>query len=281
MTKKVIFVDVDGTLVNDDGLVPDSARTAITKARDNGHQVYLCTGRSKPELYESILSIGFDGIIGAGGGYVEVDEKIIYHKKVADEDVVHMVDFFNEKQLDFYLESNGGLFASQNLEAHLDKLIYGDVENDPIAREKKVNNPHPFMESLTYGETNLYRTDVNKACFLENKAVPFEEIKNEFSGKFEVMHCTVPIFGDDSGELMVPNIHKATAIELLLKHIGRNKKHTIGIGDGMNDAEMLTYCETGIAMGNAKEALKLLANEVTASVDEDGLYASFEKHGLL
>ncbi|CAK21720.1 Cof-type HAD-IIB family hydrolase [Listeria welshimeri] len=281
MTKKVIFVDVDGTLVNDDGLVPDSARTAITKARDNGHQVYLCTGRSKPELYESILSIGFDGIIGAGGGYVEVDEKIIYHKKVADEDVVHMVDFFNEKQLDFYLESNGGLFASQNLEAHLDKLIYGDVENDPIAREKKVNNPHPFMESLTYGETNLYRTDVNKACFLENKAVPFEEIKNEFSGKFEVMHCTVPIFGDDSGELMVPNIHKATAIELLLKHIGRNKKDTIGIGDGMNDAEMLTYCETGIAMGNAKEALKLLANEVTASVDEDGLYASFEKHGLL
>ncbi|MBC1644562.1 Cof-type HAD-IIB family hydrolase [Listeria welshimeri] len=281
MTKKVIFVDVDGTLVNDDGLVPDSARTAITKARDNGHQVYLCTGRSKPELYESILSIGFDGIIGAGGGYVEVDEKIIYHKKVADEDVVHMVDFFNEKQLDFYLESNGGLFASQNLEAHLDKLIYGDVENDPIAREKKVNNPHPFMESLTYGETNLYRTDVNKACFLENKAVPFEEIKNEFSGKFEVMHCTVPIFGDDSGELMVPNIHKATAIELLLKHIGRNKKDTIGIGDGMNDAEMLTYCETGIAMGNAKEALKLLANEITASVDEDGLYASFEKHGLL
>ncbi|MBC1343552.1 Cof-type HAD-IIB family hydrolase [Listeria welshimeri] len=281
MTKKVIFVDVDGTLVNDDGLVPDSARTAITKARDNGHQVYLCTGRSKPELYESILSIGFDGIIGAGGGYVEVDEKIIYHKKVADEDVVHMVDFFNEKQLDFYLESNGGLFASQNLEAHLDKLIYGDVENDPIAREKKVNNPHPFMESLTYGETNLYRTDVNKACFLENKAVPFEEIKNEFSGKFEVMHCTVPIFGDDSGELMVPNIHKATAIELLLKHIGRNKKDTIAIGDGMNDAEMLTYCETGIAMGNAKEALKLLANEVTASVDEDGLYASFEKHGLL
>ncbi|MBC2296469.1 Cof-type HAD-IIB family hydrolase [Listeria welshimeri] len=281
MTKKVIFVDVDGTLVNDDGLVPDSARTAITKARDNGHQVYLCTGRSKPELYESILSIGFDGIIGAGGGYVEVDEKIIYHKKVADEDVVHMVDFFNEKQLDFYLESNGGLFASQNLEAHLDKLIYGDVENDPIAREKKVNNPHPFMESLTYGETNLYRTDVNKACFLENKAVPFEEIKNEFSGKFEVMHCTVPIFGDDSGELMVPNIHKATAIELLLKHIGRNKKDTIGIGDGMNDAEMLTYCETGIAMGNAKEALKLLANEVTASVDEDGLYASFEKHDLL
>ncbi|MBC2010710.1 Cof-type HAD-IIB family hydrolase [Listeria welshimeri] len=281
MTKKVIFVDVDGTLVNDDGLVPDSARTAITKARDNGHQVYLCTGRSKPELYESILSIGFDGIIGAGGGYVEVDEKIIYHKKVADEEVVHMVDFFNEKQLDFYLESNGGLFASQNLEAHLDKLIYGDVENDPIAREKKVNNPHPFMESLTYGETNLYRTDVNKACFLENKAVPFEEIKNEFSGKFEVMHCTVPIFGDDSGELMVPNIHKATAIELLLKHIGRNKKDTIGIGDGMNDAEMLTYCETGIAMGNAKEALKLLANEVTASVDEDGLYASFEKHGLL
>ncbi|BCZ48376.1 hypothetical protein psyc5s11_44430 [Clostridium gelidum] len=280
LERKIIFIDVDGTLCNDCGLVPESAAIAIKQARKNGHLVYLCTGRSKAEIYDFIIDIGFDGIIGAGGGFVQVGNEMLYHKKVSNENVKHLVDFFNEHNVNFYIESNGGLYASKNLIPQLEKCIYGDVENDADAKYEKENNPNHFIEALIIGQ-DLYRGDVNKACFLEPKDISFEEIKNEFKNEFEVIHCTVPAFGDDSGELGVPGIHKATAIEVLLKHLDIDVKDTIAIGDGMNDAEMFEFCELGIAMGNAKPGLKEIADEVTDTHDEGGIYNSFKKHNLM
>lgn len=281
MEKKIIFLDIDGTLVTDDGWVPDSAAMACREARQKGHLIYLCTGRSKPEIYDFIMEIGFDGIIGAGGGFVELDDGMLYHKTVSAENVRYMVDFFNEKEIDFYLESNGGLFASKNFLPHVEYCLYGDVDNDPAAQKRKTENPHPFIEGLIFGEEDLYKADVNKACFLESKTTSFAEIKRAFEEAFDVIQCTVPAFGDESGELMVPGIHKAVAIETLLDHLGLSTKGTIAIGDGLNDIEMFDFCETGIAMGNAKEHLKTIADYVTDSVSDDGLFKAFKAFGLI
>lgn len=278
--RKIIFIDVDGTLCNDEGFVPESAAIAIKEARKNGHLVYLCTGRSKAEIYDYIMEIGFDGIIGAGGGFVEVGNKMLYHRKVSEENVRHLVEFFNKHNVDFYIESNGGLYASKNLIPKLEEILYGDIENDPVARDKKEHNPNHFIEALITGQ-DLYRDDVNKACFLEPRDISFEQIKEEFKNEFEVIHCTVPAFGEDSGELGVPEVHKATAIEVLLKHLNINIKDTIAFGDGLNDIEMFEFCELGIAMGNAKEGLKEIADEITNTHDEGGIYNSLKKHGLI
>lgn len=278
--KKIIFIDVDGTLCNDDGLVPESAATAVKEARKNGHLVYLCTGRSKAEIFDFIMDIGFDGIIGAGGGFVEIGGEMLYHKKVSEENVKHLVDYFNEHNVNFYIESNGGLYASKNLIPKLERIIYGDVINDPEAKYKKENKPDHFINCLITGQ-DLYRNDVNKACFLEPEEISFEQIKEEFNNEFEVIHCTVPAFGEDSGELGVPDVHKATAIEILLKHLNIDVKDTIAFGDGLNDIEMFEFCALGIAMGNAKPGLKEIADEVTDAHDEGGIYNSFKKHGLI
>ncbi|WP_019911034.1 Cof-type HAD-IIB family hydrolase [Paenibacillus sp. HW567] len=278
--RKIVFIDIDGTLVGDDGKVPESAQIACKKARENGHLLYLCTGRSKAEIYEEIWGIGFDGLIGAGGGYVESGSETLYHKKVKPEDVRQMVDFFDAQGVDFYLESNSALYGSRNLKAHLERRIYGDVVNDPAAKEQMLLSPHPFIAGITYGETDMYKEDVNKVCFLES-SLSFGQIKREFQGKFEAIQCTIPIFGEDSGELMIPGIHKAVAIADLLEHLKISRQDSMAIGDGMNDAEMLEYCAIGIAMGNAKPALKELANDITGNVGEDGLYQSFVKYGLI
>ena len=77
---KIIFLDVDGTLVNYENYIPESAVKAIRKARKNGHKVYICTGRSKAEVYPELWEIGLDGMIGGNGSYVEHAGEIVFHK---------------------------------------------------------------------------------------------------------------------------------------------------------------------------------------------------------
>lgn len=270
MKKKIIFVDVDGTLCNDQGLVPESAAQAIVSARKNGHLVYLCTGRSKAEIYDFIYNIGFDGVIGAGGGYIQVGDDMLVHKKVKSEDVKHMVDYFSENEIEFYLESNGGLYASPGLVNQLKDIM------------KQIGEPESnhFIESMITGE-DLYRDDINKACFLDNGKLVFSDIVEEFSGEFSVYQATVHVFGPNSGELGVPDVHKANAIEELLEHLGLDQADTIAIGDGLNDVEMLDYCATGIAMGNAKDGLKAIADYITTTHDEDGIANAFKHYQLI
>lgn len=62
----------------------------------NGYLFYLCIGCLKVEIYDFIWDVGFDGLIGVGGGYVEFGDEVFYYKKVMVEDVWYMVDFFNE-----------------------------------------------------------------------------------------------------------------------------------------------------------------------------------------
>ena len=230
MNKKIIFFDVDGTLVDvrpAREYVPESTIKAVRETRKKGNLCFLCTGRSLAEIYPHILDVGFDGIIGAGGGFVTIGDEMLYHKKVSDNDVHRVVDFFEENDYDYYLESNGGLFASENLVSRLEKITYGDLENDENARKKKEEQPSHFITSLIEGES-MYRSDVNKICFLENKDIPFQTINDHFSDAFNVIHCTVPAFGDDSGELSVVGVNKASAIETLIQHLNGLLEPTSG-----------------------------------------------------
>lgn len=279
MNKNIIFLDVDGTLVNDNGVVPESAKVAVRDARKNGHYVFLCTGRSKAELYDELMDIGFDGVIGAAGGYIEVNNEVILHKKVSREDVEHLVKYFDENNIDFYLESNGGLFASKNCKKTLNRLVFEGVDKDSEQYKELEKGMGKFIDGLIEGE-DLIRDDINKVSFLDSQT-SIEVIRDEFKDKFNVIHCTVPMFGKNSGELSVPGVHKALAIEYLLNYLGLSKEATFAYGDGTNDMEMLQYVNCGIAMGNAKEALKEIACDITGTHEEDGIYNSFKKYGLI
>lgn len=278
MSRKVVFVDVDGTLVNDRGVVPDSARAAVRAARANGHLVLLCTGRSMAEMWDEIMDVGFDGVIAAAGGYLEYRGEVIYHLNVPLDQVVRVVELFDANGTQYFLEANSGLYGSPGIKPRLRELVFGGVTDEVILAELEIGLG-PFTDRVIIG-ADPARDDINKISFLDCP-LSIEEIRSELGDAFTVIPGSVPMFGPNSGELSLPGVHKATAIQALLDHLGVDVADTLGYGDGHNDLEMLQHVGVGIAMGNAVPELVAVADEVTASVDADGLAASFARHGLI
>lgn len=95
--KKLLLFDVDGTLIDYDGTLPESIKKAISKARENGHLAVIVTGRSRSHIEEPILDIGFDGMIGGNGAYIELDNKVIKDETIQVEDVKRIVDYLNQQ----------------------------------------------------------------------------------------------------------------------------------------------------------------------------------------
>lgn len=277
---KIVFLDIDGTLCDDSGAVPESAKQAINQAHQKGHRFFLCTGRSKAEVPEEVLSLPISGMIGAGGGYCEVDGEVILHQVFDSEELKKLIVFLEENGVEYYLESNQGLFASANLRSRLIQLALNGLPENSIEGQEKVKSISWFLELLIEAPACIDYEDVNKVSFI-NQSVPYEAIHARYDGDFHMLRSTVPAFGPDSGEIGLKNINKKTAIETLLEHIGREKLDCLAFGDGENDIPMFEAVETGIAMANAHENLKAVADEITFTSSEDGIAHMLEKLSLV
>ena len=175
---KIIFIDVDGTLVDYEGNLPDSAVTAIRKARANGHRVYISTGRSKAEVYQNIWDIGLDGMIGGNGSYVEDHGAVILHQLISYEQCVHIVDWLHDRGLEFYLESNNGLFASEHFETAGEPVIQEYSRRKGLGSADAMTIRKAFPDMIFGGE--LYRDDLNKVSYILNSYQDFLDAKEEF-----------------------------------------------------------------------------------------------------
>ncbi|HEL1653791.1 Cof-type HAD-IIB family hydrolase [Streptococcus suis] len=278
--RKIIFLDVDGTLVDYHNRIPESAIRAIRQARENGHLVYVCTGRSRAEMQPELWEIGLDGMIGGNGSYVEHQDQVIMHQLLSEEDSRAIVDWLHERGLEFYLESNNGLFASENFrERARETLRIYSMNKGKTAEEVATQEVEDVMHGMIF-DGQLYRNDLNKVSFvldsyqdhLDSKQAFPQLVANTWGGRGESA-----LFGD----LGVKDIDKAHAISVLLNHLGASQADSIAFGDAKIDISMLDYCAVGVAMGNGGAEILAMADMITDDVEEDGLYNAFEKLGLL
>ncbi|AER20079.1 HAD family hydrolase [Streptococcus suis] len=278
--RKIIFLDVDGTLVDYHNRIPESAIRAIRQARENGHLVYVCTGRSRAEMQPELWEIGLDGMIGGNGSYVEHQGQVIMHQLLSEEDSRAIVDWLHERGLEFYLESNNGLFASENFrERARETLRIYSMNKGKTAEEVADQEVEDVIHGIIF-DGQLYRNDLNKVSFvldsyqdhLDSKQAFPQLVANTWGGRGESA-----LFGD----LGVKDIDKAHAISVLLDHLGASQADSIAFGDAKIDISMLDYCAVGVAMGNGGAEILAMADMITDDVEEDGLYNAFERLGLL
>lgn len=269
MSRKVLFVDVDGTLCGKKNCPPESAKLAIKLARENGHLVYICTGRSEAEVTDEIWSCGLDGMIGGNGSYIKDHGEVIYHKTLTKEESKGIVDWLFDHDLGFYLEANSGLYPSKN---YLDKVLSRYPEDHDMTGFKV------FVESMVdtsnYTKEDYYRTDLAKISYLLTSRADSDECKAVFPElKHNIWAVGSPI---EHGDVGVANINKQYAVEFLLNHLGVNKEDTISFGDETVDIPMFEATGYGVAMGGASEDLKKVADYITTETDDDGIYNAFK-----
>lgn len=272
---KIIFLDVDGTLIDYDAKCPASAAKAVDMARANGHKVYICTGCSKAEIEQRDLC-ELDGMIGGNGAYVEDNGHVVLHQGLSKDEVKHIVDWCNERHLGFYLEANSGMYCNDYMLEQGPATMVKYAQGKGADLSKATASANSFINSFIplKGE-DLYRDDVNKISFilsdyqdhLDSK-IEFSELEaNTWGGKGELA-----LFGD----LGPAGITKKTAIKALLKYLHADAKDTISFGDAKIDLSMFELCAYNVAMGNGGPEIKAAADYVTTDVNDDGLYNAFK-----
>lgn len=273
---KIIFLDVDGTLINYKQKLPESAKTAIDKARKNGHKVYLCTGCSLKEIEVHHWDLEYDGMIGGNGCYIETDGQVIKHDTLSLEDCTHFVNWCKDRKLAFRLECNSGIYLSDDYleKSLLARIRYERGKDATIQPSDKATLREGWLE----GE-NLYRDDVNKTAFVLNSYQDYLDAAKEFAG---LKVGTWGGVGENAlyGDVGVANITKASAIHELLTYLKADKNDTLGFGDAKSDIPMFECCQIAVAMGNSGPEAKEAADYITDDVDNDGLYNAFQHFQL-
>ncbi len=269
---KVIFLDIDGTIRDFDGTVQESAVEAIRKARRNGHEVFLNTGRLYCRIEKKIRDIGFDGVIASSGGYIEYKGERIAHKYFTQLAYIELMKDLLEQRCVVEMGNNkGGYVFQENWEDYC--RIYTDLCEKLCVDESEALMSVP-VESL------LEVPDVEQLIVFSRDEVR-REILSKWGYSFHITHICLPYSGRWAGEITPNYITKAEAIRQILKVKECGREDAVAIGDGDNDIEMIRFAGAGVAMGNGSPWVKEIADYVTSPIKEDGIWKAFDHLGLI
>ncbi len=258
---KMLVIDVDDTLLNDELKVPEETKQALVTAAEQGIIITLATGRMFASAKQTALQLGLNvPIITYQGALVKnvIDEKVHYECTVPRDVAGGVMEWAEQNGLHLQLYVNDKLYTREDN----DKIkMYSKMSNVPYRVEPDYAKllEMPTMKMLVIDEPE--RLDALKPD-LEKLLGAEAHITKSKPNFLEVMH---------------PQGTKGTALRHLAAEYGCTVEQVIAIGDSWNDHDMIETAGLGVAMGNAIPALKEIADYVTLTNNEQGVKHVIEK----
>lgn len=275
--KKLLFFDIDGTLAYPRQEPPVSTVAAIPQARQKGHMAFLSTGRTIDSIPESVSRIGFDGGIFSAGGQVAIGDHVLFHFHMADDLLQQLLVRLRTMPVFYALETADGRFHSENADEILRLADLSGISEGTMKLTHEILFD-PGMRPMT----EYAGQPVFKIAFHCPKGAARARLSTELAGLAKLVDydnlLELPI---SVGEISDPAVNKGNAIRALCRHLGMTTADCIAFGDSMNDSEMLQTAGIGVAMGNAPDAVKALADLVCDRCECDGIAKILKQLNLI
>ena len=274
MTKKLIFLDIDGTLTPaGSNQPPQSAMDAVRRAQAKGHLVFLCTGRN-PAMLAPVLALGFQGAVAGAGGYVFAGGEVLFDCPMPKKDFETGMKLLREQGVFRTIEAKDATWGDEDLG---DFLAQAGESNSELVRWRKA-----LAEQLNIRPMSEYDgRPIYKIVFMCKEASQLLPARQALEKDYVFVVQDVAAHHCLNGELINRKFDKGRGVRIVAEHFGIPIEDTVGFGDSMNDLEMIETVGTSVCMDNGSPALKEKSTLVCPAVEEDGLAWAFEKLGLV
>ena len=259
MRKKAVFFDADGTICDMKKGTPDSAIEAVRALIDNGHEAWLCTGRSRAFVPWYLEQIPFTGMITACGSTIEKDGKRLFNKEMTPEVAKLSVEVLRKYGLIPVMEGADYMYY--------DKDEYTDEVNwyASLITEALGDKWRPIRGNEDCMQINKISAKMTAGCDAEAALAVLSEyydiIRHEGSSSFV----------GNTIELVPKGFNKAVGIAAVIRLFDIPWEDTVVFGDSNNDLAMFEYAATKVAMGNASPKIQELADHVTSDMFHYGI----------
>ena len=257
---KALFFDIDGTLVSfNTHRIPQSTVDALEQAKKNGVEVYISTGRPK-QVINNLGQIEhlIDGYITANGARCFVEDTLVSQHAILPSDVKKIIEAADRDNYPAIVVSESR-FAIHH---------YTDEVYEIFCKGLGVDSS-VFADVNDLGDEPILQ--ITPFCTLEQEALLMPTLENCTSGRWHPAFTDITARGADKGK----------GLQAMADYLDLNIEETMAFGDGGNDISIIKKAGVGVAMGNAGEELKQVADYITTHVDEDGVKNALIKYGVI
>jgi Cof subfamily protein (haloacid dehalogenase superfamily) len=265
---KLIVVDLDSTLLNDENTVSERNEKAIKAAITKGVKVMIATGKTRASAKALLdkLQLNTPGIFNQGL-IIYGSDGAIKHQHTLDKTLIRRIVTFVEDR-GFHVVAYAG-----------DRLL--EKSSYPGSAKLATQYGEPTPESVGPLQNLLETTKINKLLIVR-EGEPQRilglrwQLEKQTNGSAHITQAMLK----DMIEILPPRASKGAALRVVLKEMGMNAANVMAIGDGENDIEMIELAQIGVAVENASDKLKAVADHTVASNVNDGVAEAIDRFVL-